>query len=417
MRELVKAPLNLISECRSCGDTRLSKILDLGETPLADRLLTNETRCAPEPTAPLDLVFCESCSLVQILATVAPEVLFCDDYPYYSSVSPHLMRHFGESAMSLIQSRSLNRESLVVEAASNDGYMLEHFKNANINVLGIDPAEGPADKAIEKNIPTLKTFFSKSLAASLAQKDQKADVFLANNVLAHVADLNGFVAGIKLVLKDDGVAVIEAPYLVDLIEKLEFDTIYHQHLCYFSVTALARLFPPHGLYLNHIERTEIHGGSLRLFVEPFADQKQSVDTLLNNEKNLGVDELSYYTNFSRSVEGLKTRLMDILSSIRSDQKSIAGYGAAAKANTLMSYCGIGEQHLDFIADKNPFKQGRFMSGNGLPIVDPVKIANDEPDYLLILAWNFADEIISQLSDFRARGGKFIVPVPEPHIVS
>ncbi len=417
MRNVIDAPLDIISECRSCGHQELTKILDLGKTPLADRLLTEETVSAPEPTAPLDLVFCENCGLVQILATVAPEVLFCQDYPYYSSVSPYLMKHFGDSAKSIIAKRNLDQESLVIEAASNDGYMLRHFKEAGVRVLGIDPAEGPASKAKDQGIETLNTFFSKELASTLTQNHQQADVFLANNVLAHVPDLNGFVAGIRLVLKDGGVAVIEAPYLLDLVQKLEFDTIYHQHLCYFSVTALVSLFPRHGLFLNSVEKTPIHGGSLRLFVETLDNRQDSVRMMLENEQELGVDKADYYTKFGARVEDLKSSLMTILSNIRGENKTIAGYGAAAKANTLMSYCGINNQHLDFIADKNPFKQGKYMSGNGLPIRAPEHIDTAAPDYLLILAWNFADEIISQQSEFRSRGGKFIVPVPEPQIVS
>ncbi len=417
MRKGIGAPVEIIDGCRSCGEARLTKILDLGETPLADRLLTQESLTAPEPKAPLDLVFCENCSLVQILATVEPDVLFCNDYPYYSSVSPYLMKHFGTSAKALIEERNLGTDHLVVEAASNDGYMLRHFVEQGIKVLGVDPAEGPADKAIADGIPTLKTFFTSDLAEKLVLDGQSADVFLANNVLAHVADLNGFVAGIQHVLKDDGVAVIEAPYLVDLVEKLEFDTIYHQHLCYFSVTALVSLFRRHGLHLNRVVKTDIHGGSLRLFVEPKENLRESVRHFLKYESELGVTKADYYEQFGNRVERLKTALMDILEDIKRDEKRIAGYGAAAKANTLMSYCGIDANHLDFIADRNPHKQGRFMSGNALPICGPERIDNEVPDYLLILAWNFADEIINQQDEFRRRGGKFIIPVPEPHVVT
>ncbi|MEO1620915.1 MAG: class I SAM-dependent methyltransferase, partial [Cyanobacteria bacterium J06632_3] len=292
--------------CRACGHQHLLPIISFGETTLADALLTEEQLDQSEYTAPLDLVFCPNCTLVQITVSVPPEILFCRNYPYFSSVSPSLLKHFGDSAHSLIEKRQLNSKSLVIEAASNDGYMLKNFAKKGIPVLGIDPADGPAKAAQEAGIPTKCTFFGKELADELNAEGYAADVFLANNVLAHVPDLNGFVEGIKRLLKKTGVAVIEFPYLVDLVEHGEFDTIYHQHLCYFSVTAVDRLFRRHGLFLNDIQQTPIHGGSLRLFVEPVEAVQPSVKTLLQEEKENKVDKIDYYDSFAKKVETIKT---------------------------------------------------------------------------------------------------------------
>ncbi len=263
--------------CRSCGKKNLQLIISFGRTALADRIITHDQLRLPEITAPLDLVFCPHCSLVQITESVDPEILFGPEYPYFSSVSPSLLAHFRASAEYLMATRNLGPGSLVVEAASNDGYMLKNFQQHGIPVLGIDPAAAPARAAQEAGVPTLNTFFGEELAGRLRGEEGKAaDVFLANNVLAHVPDLNGFVKGIRVMLKDDGVAVIECPYLVDLVDHCEFDTIYHQHLCYFSVTALDRLFRRHGLFLNEIKRVPVHGGSLRLFVQRFERVGKSV---------------------------------------------------------------------------------------------------------------------------------------------
>jgi hypothetical protein len=387
--------------------------------PLANALLRREDLDRPEPRYPLDLVFCTTCKLVQITETVPPEILF-REYLYFSSFSEGMLAHARELTGRLVGELALGPGSLAVEVASNDGYLLQYYKAAGIPVLGIEPAKNVAEVAIrERGIPTVSEFFDIGLARQLVAEGRRADVLHANNVLAHVADLGGFVAGIREILTDDGVAVLEFPYLGEMIDRNEFDTIYHEHLCYYSLTALAHLFERQGLKAIGVERLPLHGGSLLLTVTRVDSRRApapSVGALLDEERVRGMNDAAFYRGFAARVLALKSELRELLGRLKREGHRIAAYGAAAKGSTLLNTFQIGAETLDFVVDRNPHKQGLHMPGVRIPIAPAERLAEAMPDYTLLLTWNFADEILRQQAEYRRRGGKFIVPIPNVAVV-
>jgi hypothetical protein len=408
-RDLLETP------CRSCGRQGLQLILSLGRTPLANSLLTAGQLEAPEPAYPLDLVFCPACTLVQITETVPPGQLF-DQYLYFSSFSDTALENAQEIVARIATERGLGSSSLAVEVASNDGYLLQYYQARGVPVLGIEPARNIAMAAETRGIPTLCEFFGEPLARRLREAGQRADVIHANNVLAHVAELEGVATGLRLLLKEDGLAIIEVPYVKDLIDQVEFDTIYHEHLCYFSLTALDHLFRRHGLAIVNVERLPIHGGSLRVFVGHPGPAAPAVGQLLAQEANWGVREFAFYRDFGQRVDRLRQDLVGLLDGLKAQGKRLAAYGASAKGSTLLNYCRIGRETLDFVVDRSTVKQGHYTPGTHLPICAPEKLLEARPDFALLLTWNFAAEILEQQAAYRRQGGRFIIPIPEPHIV-
>ena len=408
----------------TCGwcNTNLIEVLDLGLQPLANALLTADTLDELEARVPLRLAICPACGLVQVTEAVPPEQMF-REYAYFSSVSDAFVEHARAIAVRMIREAGLGAESLVIEIASNDGYLLQHYKAAAIPVLGIDPARNVAAAANERGVPTLAEFFDVELADRLAKGGQTANVIHANNVIAHVPDLDTFAAGIDRILKPTGIAVIETPYVRDLVDRLEFDTIYHEHRYYHTLTALSRVFEKRGLSVIGVEETPVHGGSLRIFVSRRdADivlesvDPDSVRKMLADEDRLGLGRPGYYLDFADRVERLGTDLRSMLARLKAEGRSIAAYGAAAKGTVLLNAFGIGTETLDFVADKSVYKQGRFMPGVHVPIEPPERLLTDRPDVCLLLAWNFADEILAQQREYRNRGGRFLVPAPTPKLV-
>jgi SAM-dependent methyltransferase len=401
--------------CRSCGSQELQSFLSLGRTPLANALLTEAQLDQPEETYPLELVFCSQCTLVQLTESISPEKLF-RNYVYLSSFSETMLQHAQAIASALIGSKNLDAQSLVVEVASNDGYLLQYYQRQGVPVLGIEPATNIARVAEQRGIPTVCDFFSETLAERLKGDNFQADVIHANNVLAHVPDLNGFVRGLRQLLKRDGVVVVEVPYVYEMITHCEFDTVYHEHLSYFSLTALNELFTRNELAIQRIERLAIHGGTLRLYAGHAAEQDHSVTELLSDEQRRGLLDFEFYKGFGERVEWLRDELVSLLHALKERGSRIAAYGASAKGATLLNYCRLGREVLDYVVDRSTVKQGRYTPGTHLKIYAPEKLLEDVPDYVLLLTWNFAGEIYEQQVEYRKRGGRFIVPVPSVRVV-
>lgn len=404
-------------KCRSCGSTDASHILDLGQQPLANNLLTPADLAKKEPKFPLRLAVCKSCWMLQITDLVPPVELF-SEYLYFSSFSDLMLRHSREACDGYMKEFGLNSQSLVVEVASNDGYLLQNFVKAKVPCLGIEPAANIAKVAREKGIETLVEFFGKKIASDLAAKNRQADLILGNNVFAHAPDTNDFVAGLKTLLKPNGRIALEFPYGADFIEHTEFDTIYHEHVFYFTLTALKPLFERHGLTIFRVQRLNIHGGSLRLFAGHTGAHtvEKSATDLLAEETHKGVNAIAYYEGFGNQVRAIKDDLVALLAKLKKEGKSIAAYGASAKGSTLLNYYGVGADTLDFVADRSTYKQGRLTPGTHIPIVPPEELLKRNPDYTLLLTWNFADEILAQQKAYRDSGGKFIVPIPKVKVV-
>ncbi|MDP1589429.1 MAG: class I SAM-dependent methyltransferase [Prosthecobacter sp.] len=403
--------------CRSCGSTRSLPVIDLGLQPLANNLLRPEDLGKPEPRFPLAVFVCGDCWLMQITDTVPPVDLF-SDYIYFSSFSDAMLRHARGAVQQHIAEKKLGKDSLVIEIASNDGYLLKNFVEAGVPCLGFEPAANIAEVARKNGVETHCEFFGKATAETLRSQKDQADLILGNNVFAHAPDTNDFVAGAAELLKPDGWVAFEFPYGVEMIDKVEFDTIYHEHVYYFTLTPLIPLFARHGMDVFDVERLPIHGGSLRLYackkgVEAIRD---SVRQTLEAETAQGVSSTGYYRRFSEQAARVKADLIAFFDAQRQSGKSVAAYGASAKGSTLLNYVGDAAKSLEFIADRSTYKQGRLSPGLHVPIVAAEELAARHPDYAVLLVWNFAEEVMAQQHEFRAKGGRFVIPLPQLTVV-
>lgn len=401
-------------ECRFCSTPLRHTFADLGMSPLSNRYLNANQLDMTEPFYPLRAYVCENCFLVQLPAVQTPNEIF-GDYAYFSSYSETWLKHASDYADAMTARLCLNRSSHVVEIASNDGYLLQYFQAKCISVLGVEPAANVAKVAQAKGVPTVVEFFGAEMARELVERGNRADLLLGNNVLAHVPDLNDFVAGIKILLKPEGVLTMEFPHLLRLMQGNQFDTIYHEHFSYFSFLTVERVFAKHGLTLFDVEQLPTHGGSLRIYGR-YTDTSgpavgSRVSALRETECRAGLDQLSAYARFDEQVQGTKRDLLEFLIDARRAGKRIVGYGAPAKGNTLLNYCGVRSDFIDYTVDLSPHKQGLFLPGTHIPIFAPDKIRETRPDYVLILPWNLKDEIMSQMAFIREWGGKFVVPIP------
>jgi SAM-dependent methyltransferase len=408
-----------VHACRLCGDTLRDTFVDLGKSPLCESYLSAEQLDQVERFYPLHVEICAECLLVQLPSLVPVSEIFTD-YAYFSAYSDGWVAHAAKYVDLVTERLGLDERNLVLELASNDGYLLQHFVRKGIPALGVDPAANVAAAARERGVETIVDFFDARLASRLVAEGRAADLVVANNVLAQIPELNDFVAGIEMVLAPHGVVTVEVPHVVRLVEGLQFDTIYHEHYSYFSLTTLVRLFADHGLEIFDVEELASHGGSIRIYGKRVRDEvhraEPTVDAILAAERKGGYDTLAGYRDFGDRAAETKWRLLELLIDLRRDGKRIAGYGAPGKGNTLLNYCGIRTDLLEFTVDRNPYKQGKFLPGTHIPIYAPELIQEERPDYILILPWNLEREITEQLSYVRDWGARLIIPIPSPRIV-
>lgn len=407
------------SRCRFCGEPLERVFCDLGTSPPSNSYLRREQLGAPETFFPLLAFVCSKCLLVQLQQFQDPSEIF-SDYAYFSSYSESWLKHAKDYTEYMMERFGYDASSQVIEIASNDGYLLKNFRDRGVRVLGVEPAANVARVAEEKGIPTLVRFFGRETAKALVEDGTAADLLIGNNVLAHVPDLNDFVGGLAILLKPNGVLTMEFPHLLRLIEESQFDTIYHEHFSYFSFTTVERIFAHHRLTLFDVQQLPTHGGSIRIFGKHAANAGQiceSVERMRQTEKNAGLDQLSTYSDFGEKVKRAKRSLLSFLVAARESGKSVVGYGAPAKGNTLLNYCGVRSDLLDYTVDISPHKQGLFLPGTRIPIFAPTRIRETQPDYVLILPWNLKAEISSQLAFVKEWGGQLVIPIPDTQILS
>lgn len=401
--------------CRFCNTKLKHPFVSFGSSPLSNSYLTKDELHKMEPHYPLEVYVCDNCFLVQLDEFESPENIF-SDYAYFSSYSDTWLKHVKDYVDKMVNFFNINGQSYVVEIASNDGYLLQYFVENGIPVLGIEPARNVAEVAIQKGIPTEMVFWSTKTAKRLASEGNYADLLLGNNVLAHVPNLNDFVEGLKILLKPQGVITMEFPHLMRLMEETQFDTIYHEHFSYFSFVTVEKIFNAHGLNIFDVEELPTHGGSLRIYACHREDNTKNISEqvfeLRERELNSGYSKLNYYLAFGERVKTVKRDILKFLIQAKEEGKAIVGYGAPAKGNTLLNYCGIGTDFIDYTVDKNPFKQGHYLPGSHIPIEKPDKIRETKPDYVFILPWNIQEEIMEQMAFIKEWGGKFVIPIPK-----
>ena len=406
--------------CRFCGAQREQTFVDLGMSPLCESYVPAEKLNGMEAFYPLHVYVCSSCCLVQLEEYVTPDHIF-SDYAYFSSYSDSWLAHSKRYSDEMVKRFGFNKRSSIVEVASNDGYLLQYFVEKGIPVLGIEPAANVAEVAVKKGVPTVVKFFGEASARELREQGKAADLLLGNNVLAQVPDLNDFVKGMKVLLAPQGIITMEFPHLMRLMEENQFDTIYHEHFSYFSFITAEKIFAAHGMQMFDVEELPTHGGSLRIYAKHIEDGSKeispSVTEMRAREVAAGFTKVETYANFTRQVEETKRKLLEFLIDAKRSKKKVVGYGAPGKGNTLLNYCGIRTDFLDYTVDRSPYKQGKFLPGTHIPIRNPEEISRTRPDYVLILPWNIKDEIVKQMSFIEQWGGRFVVPIPELQVLS